>query len=190
MSSGGLKIVSEANLGRLYTSNNRRQGEEKYKEVLVCVDHSLTPTTSATAVRQDDSNSMEHILSDSTNIFRGGSSQQQQQQEQRTFYNMDSKSWQGGFATVVSPPAEEERRAQSPIFVAAETTPSPPAVAVGGRSRGGGRRPTIKVLIKGFSVLILSLSQCSGSASGTGSVCFWASWIRIRILLVRIRILP
>ncbi len=149
MSSGGLKIVSEANLGRLLTSNSRRLGEEKYKEVLVCVDHSLTPTTPAITVRQDDSNSMEHILSDSTNIFRSGSSQQQQQ-EQRTFYNMDSKSWQGGFATVVSPPAEEERREQSPIFVAAETTPSPPAV--GGRSRGGGRRPTIKVLIKGFSI--------------------------------------
>jgi hypothetical protein len=154
MSSGGLKIVSEANLGRLLTtSNSRRPGEEKYKEVLVCVAHSLAPTTPATAVRQDDSNSMEHILSDSTNIFRGGSTQQQQ--EQRTFYNMDSKSWQGGFATVVSPPAEEERRAQSPVFVAAETTPSPPAVAAGGRSRGGGRRPTIKVLTKGFSILML-----------------------------------
>ncbi len=152
MSSGGLKIVSEANLGRLLTNNSRRLGgEEKYKEVLVCVDHSLTPTTPATTVRQDDSNSMEHILSDSTNIFRGGSSQHQQQ-EQRTFYNMDSKSWQGGFATVVSPPAEEVRREQSPVFVAAETTPSPPAV--GGRSRGGGRRPTIKVFIKGFSILM------------------------------------
>ncbi len=144
--------MSEANLGRLLTSNSRRLGgDEKYKEVLVCVDHSLTPTTPATTIRQDDSNSMEHILSDSTNIFRGGSTQQQQQQEQRTFYNMDSKSWQGGFATVVYPPAEEERREQSPIFVAAETTPTPPPVAAaGGRSRGGGRRPTIKVLNKVF----------------------------------------
>ena len=157
MPSGGLKIVSEANLGRLMTSNNRRREEEKYKEVVVCIDHSAS-TTTPTTIRHDDS--IEHILSDSTNIFRssasgtssslvnggsslghGGSSPQ----EQRTFYNMDSKSWQGGFATVVSP-AEEVGREQppSPIFVAAETTPSAAAV---GRNRGGGRRPTVKVCI-------------------------------------------
>ena len=131
MPSGGLKIVSEANLGQFYAKE-----EEKYKEVLVCIDQSMTSSPTTTTI------DTQHILSDSTN---------RRTTHQRTFYNLDNKHWQGGFATVVSPDCEDISGGvfASPLSNAAEFSSalSPETLAAPssrGGGRGGGRKPAIK----------------------------------------------
>jgi hypothetical protein len=39
---------------------------------------------------------------------------------------------------------------------------------------------TLQLVTRYLSLLPLAMQQCCGSGS-TGSTCFWASWIRIRI---------
>ncbi len=43
------------------------------------------------------------------------------------------------------------------------------------------RKPFISVLLFDFFDFFMTFYQCSGSASGSRSVCFWASRIRVRI---------
>ena len=144
MPRGGLKIVNEANLGRMSTNSHG----EKYKEVLVCLDNSLTPTT--------PNNSSNYILSDTTNrtTMRESSlsSSSLYGGQQRTFANLDNKSWQGGFATVVTPGTAEDQLTSEPpsVFLADFPVVNPLSLdsePAAGRSvsRGGGRRPAIKV---------------------------------------------
>jgi hypothetical protein len=133
MPRAGLKIVSEANLGRI-ANNRSSSGVEKYKEVLVCVDSSITTPTA------------DYILSDTTNrstmhesVYGG----------QRTFVNLDNKSWQGGVTTVLTPgdPLTQPTDVFVTEFPAVNPVPSPGSAESAGRggSRGGGRRPAIKV---------------------------------------------
>lgn len=146
MPRGGLKIVSETNLGRVVGTGGGVT-MDKYKEVLVCLD---TPSN------EDIGGHNSYILTDTTN--RTTMRELTVATSQRTFINLDNKNWQGGVTTVLTPMGgcggdvadaavflPELSAVNSAILpdvaVAGEATTS----AVKSRGGGGGRRPTIKV---------------------------------------------